>query len=75
LWFLKVIENKYEPAYGELETYLVRVGRRWLVRPLYTKLAETDDGMFLARKIYRRARPGYHSVTVSTVDAILRWKG
>jgi hypothetical protein len=70
-WFLHVIGNKYTPHYDALEEYLVRVGRRWLIRPLYTKLAETEDGIAFARKIYEEARPGYHSVTATTIDAIL----
>ena len=49
-------------------------GQRWLIRPLYDKLAETDDGLAWARAVYREARPGYHAVTTSTIDDILGWE-
>ena len=39
------------------------------VRPL----ALTPDGMELAHEIYAKARPGYHALTVSIVDQIVKW--
>jgi hypothetical protein len=72
-WFLLVIANDYTPAYPALREFLVGVGRRWLIRPLYEKLAETDDGLHWAREVYRDARPGYHAVTATTIDGILGW--
>jgi hypothetical protein len=70
---LHVIWSHYEPLYPALEEYLVHVGRRWLIRPLYVELARTANGFALAQRAYRRARPGYHAVTVNTIDNILRW--
>jgi leukotriene-A4 hydrolase len=74
-WLLHVIAARYEPAYPKLEEYLVTVGRRWLVRPLYKKLAETPDGLEHGRRIYTKARPGYHTITARTIDEILKGGG
>lgn len=72
-WLLRAIEHRYEPAYDALERFLLRQGRRKFLKPLYQKLAETDEGMARARAIYAKARPMYHSVSYRTIDQILKW--
>ena len=58
-WLLMSIQNKYEPAYPRLEEFLLSVGRRKFIRPLYQELAKTPEGRERALEIYRRARPTY----------------
>jgi len=58
-----------------MEDFLVTVGRRKFLQPLYEELAKTEDGLALAKKIYKRARPNYHSVSSGTIDEILDWEG
>ncbi len=70
-WLLPAIDKKYEPAYGALEAFLLRQGRRKFLKPLYQKLAETPEGLERARKIYAKARPMYHSVSYRTIDQLL----
>jgi leukotriene-A4 hydrolase len=74
-WFVKVIDSRYEPAYPALERFLVTVGRRKFLRPLYTEMAKTPAGAEMALRIYQKARPGYHSVSQNTIDQILGWRG
>ncbi|PWT91038.1 MAG: aminopeptidase [Acidobacteria bacterium] len=71
-WLMRAIASEYEEAYDSLEKFLVGMGRRKFVRPLFLELAKTESGMELARRIYTKARPGYHPVTVATVDDILK---
>ena len=71
-WLLIAVRNHYEPAYARLEEFLISVGRRKYVKPLYTELAKTPEGKARAAEIYKKARPGYHPITASTVDAILK---
>lgn len=73
-WLLMAIRNDYAPAYPKLEEFLVSVGRRKFLRPLYAELAKTDAGRRRALSIYRKARPGYHPIAVATIDEILKWK-
>ncbi len=70
-WFNVVIENDYRAGYDALEAFLLGIGRTWLLRPLYKRLAATEDGQTFARQVYARARPGYHSATRVTIDGIL----
>ncbi len=73
-WFQRCIENNYTSSYPSLATYLKEIGRRKLVKPLYERLAKTENGLTWARNVYKDARPGYHPVTVSTIDEILKLK-
>jgi aminopeptidase N len=73
-WLLYAVEHDYEPANEALEAFLLRQGRRKFLKPLYEALTRTDQGRRRALAIYERARPGYHAVSVKTVDALLGWK-
>jgi hypothetical protein len=70
-WFLRAIAVDYQPAFPKLEEFLVKVGRRKFLRPLYTELSKTPQGKAFAERVYAKARAGYHSVSQNTVDAIL----
>jgi len=70
-WLLMAIRNKYKPAYPRLEQFLTTVGRRKYLKPLYEELVKTPEGRERAMAIYKKARPGYHSIATRTVDGIL----
>ncbi len=71
-WFDLAIANRYEPVVPALEEYLTRVGRNLLVTPLYRGLkAQHEWGEPIARRIFAKAKPGYHPVTVGAVTRIL----
>lgn len=72
-WFPNVIAANYKPAYPALETYLLSIGRRYLLRPVYLALAATPEGLAFARQVYAKARPGYHSLTQQGIDIVLKW--
>ncbi|MGZ8711491.1 MAG: M1 family metallopeptidase [Thermoanaerobaculia bacterium] len=74
VWLELAIENRYEAAYPALEQFLLSQGRRKFLKPLYTKLAATPEGLERAKKVYAKARPTYHSVSVQTIDEILKWQ-
>ena len=62
--------NKYEPAYGKLEIFLQTIGRRKFLMPLYKALIRTESGKYLAKAIYKKARPNYHYVSSASIDAL-----
>jgi len=74
VWLRLAVQCSYSPADGVLEAFLMRVGRRKFLQPLYKELAKTPAGMERARRIYERARPRYHAVSSGTIDEILGWK-
>ncbi len=71
-WLLMAVRSGYQPALAALEPFLISVGRRKFVRPLYEELVRTPEGRDLAAAIYARAREGYHPIAQATVDAILK---
>lgn len=71
-WLIMSIRNDYAAAYPRLEEFLTTIGRRKFVRPLFDELAKTPEGTKRANAIYAKARPGYHPITQSSVDAILK---
>jgi leukotriene A-4 hydrolase/aminopeptidase len=73
-WLLMSIKNNYTAANPRLEEFLTTIGRRKFVKPLFEELAKTPEGTKRANAIYTKARPGYHPITVSSVDAILKWE-
>ncbi len=72
-WLTVAIRNEYRPADPALEKFLVSVGRRKFLRPLYAELAKTERGLEWARDVYARARSGYHAISSGTIDEILGW--
>jgi leukotriene-A4 hydrolase len=70
-WFKLVIANNYQPGFPRLEEYLKTIGRRKLVTPLYEALMKTPSGAEFAKRVFAKARPGYHPQTVAAVEAIV----
>ncbi|QPQ56290.1 M1 family metallopeptidase [Allosphingosinicella flava] len=72
-WLQLAIANRYDPVVPVLENFLTSMGRRKFVAPLFAALARQGEwGLPIARRIYAKARPGYHSVTSGTVDETLK---
>src|SRR5687767_6164595 len=72
-WLLLAIASGYEPAHARLERFLTSMGRRKFLKPLYEELVKTPEGKARALAIYRKARPTYHPIAVTTVDKIVGW--
>jgi len=73
-WLLMSVRNHYEPASARLAAFLETVGRRKYIKPIYEELAKTPAGHERAVRIYKVARPHYHPIAQTTVDALLKLK-
>ena len=71
-WLLMSIRNGYQPASSRLERFLMEVGRRKYIKPLYQELAKAPEGKARAKAIYAKARSGYHPIAAATIDEILK---
>lgn len=70
-WLETSIGNGYyKEIPEELEGFLVSVGRRKFLTPLYKALKKEGD-IAMAKSIYKKARPNYHAVSTQTMDALL----
>lgn len=72
-WLLHALRSGYGGSDARLEEFLVSIGRRKFIKPLYEELVKSETGRARALAIYRRARPGYHPIAVDTVDRIVGW--
>ena len=70
-WFPLALRAGYAPADAALTNFLLHVGRRKFLVPLYRALLATPGGRRRAQDIYRQARPNYHAIATSTLDALL----
>ncbi len=70
-WLTLVVRSAYEPAYADLERFLLSTGRHKLVVGLFRDLARSDTGLELGRRIYAKARPGYHATIRQAVERLL----
>lgn len=73
-WFKHCIDSRYAPARDALEKFLLRVGRRKFLTPLYSRLAKSPEDITWARSVFEKAKPGYHAVTVHTIEEMLEIK-
>lgn len=74
LWYKRAIEADFEAAYPQMREFLIRVGRRKFLLPLYRAMLFEDRERELAEDIYQLARPNYHPITVASVDQLLNWQ-
>jgi aminopeptidase N len=71
VWFLQSIKNDYRPAFENLEKFLIKIGRRKFLQPLYLELSKNEDHKIWAKNVYQKARENYHYVSFNTIDKIL----
>ncbi len=69
-WYLLALRSGYEAIYDELKDYLIAIGRRKFIVPLYKQLAMSSKGKEWAKNVYKIARPGYHPLAQGTIDEI-----
>lgn len=70
-WYVLGIENNYTALKPSIERFLMKVGRRKYLMPIYKALAKTRENKEWAIKVYEKARANYHYVSRSTVEDIL----
>ncbi len=71
VWFLQSIKVDYKPAFIPLKEFLIKIGRRKFLQPLYEELAKDENHKKWAKEVYQKARGNYHYVSFNTIDKIL----
>ena len=70
-WFIKGIRADYSDIRPAMEKFLLKVGRRKYVAPIYRELAKTPENLAWAKEVFSKASEHYHPVTKITVQEIL----
>ncbi len=73
-WLEKVIPNNYATADAPAKEFLIQVGRRKFLVPIYKAILLSDAGIERAQSIYSEARPNYHAVAKETLDHLLNYE-
>jgi leukotriene-A4 hydrolase len=73
-WYRLVVANNYTDAFPAMERFMIRIGRRKFIVPLYRDLVKTAEGKTLAKSIYAKAREGYHPLAQATIDELVLGK-
>ncbi len=73
-WFLLAIKKNYRSAYGAMENFLIKTGRKKFLMPIYGELIKTETGKGIALNIYKKARENYHYVSYNSLDKLLNYK-
>jgi aminopeptidase N len=73
-WYIKGIRAGYTDIRPSMEKFLLKVGRRKYVAPIYKELAKSPENLAWARDVFEKAQINYHPVTKNTVQELLNVK-
>jgi leukotriene-A4 hydrolase len=71
-WFVPSIRHQYKAAYPAIEKFMIATSRTGSLLTLYKEMVKTPEGKAWAKKIFEKAKPGYHLTTVEAVNIILK---
>ncbi len=70
-WYPLTVRSGYSPSTEAMAAFLEKIGRRKLIMPIYEALAQTPEGLALAKQVFAEARPGYHPITTASVEQVI----
>ncbi len=70
-WYSLAERSGYVAARPAMRAFLIAIGRRKSIRPVYEALALSPEGLAFAREVFAQARTGYHPITTAMVEEIL----
>ena len=73
-WFPLTVRSHYFESRAAISEFLQKVGRRKFVMPIYEALVATKDGREFAREVFEKSKPGYHPITIASVEDVLARK-
>lgn len=71
-WFIQAIRHQYKTAYPAIEQFMIATSRTGSLMSLYKELVKTPEGKVWAKKIFEKAKSGYHATTVQAVEGLLK---
>lgn len=70
-WYPLTIRSGYEAARPAMREFLLKIGRRKLIQPIYEALVGSEEGRAFAKAVYKEARPGYHPIARRSIERML----
>jgi leukotriene-A4 hydrolase len=70
-WYVLGIQVGYTDIRPDMSKFLIKVGRRKFLKPIYTELAKTKENKNWAKAVFKEAKGNYHFVSRNTIEEIL----
>jgi hypothetical protein len=74
-WYPLTIRSGYTDTRPAIAAFVGKIGRRKLIMPIYRALAATPSGLAFANQTFARAKPHYHPIAASSIQAMLTEAG
>ena len=71
-WFVIAIKHHYQPAYPAIEAFMIATSRTGSLQMLYKEMIKTPEGKVWAKRIFEKAKSGYHLTTVQDLQRTLK---
>jgi leukotriene-A4 hydrolase len=71
-WFVSALRHNYTAANPAIEQFMIATSRTGSLLMLYKEMLKTPDGKAWARRIFEKAKSGYHLTTIQSVAVLLK---
>ncbi|MDQ6528048.1 leukotriene A4 hydrolase C-terminal domain-containing protein [Flavobacterium sp. LHD-85] len=71
-WFVQAIRHQYKAADPAIEQFLIGSSRTGSIMMLYKEMVKTPEGKVWAKKVFDKAKSGYHATTIQDAASILK---
>ena len=71
-WFVHAMRSQYTVAYPAIEQFMIATSRTGSLMTLYKQMIKTPEGKIWAKKIFDKAKSGYHATTIQSVEGLLK---
>ncbi|MBP4141403.1 leukotriene A4 hydrolase C-terminal domain-containing protein [Flavobacterium sp. P4023] len=71
-WFVPAMRSQYTIAYPTIEQFMIATSRTGSLMTLYKQMVKTSEGKIWAKKIFEKAKSGYHATTIQSVESLLK---
>jgi hypothetical protein len=72
LWYALAIRSGYKEVRPHLERFLLKMGRRRFIVPLYQELIKKEEDRKWAKKVYLEASENYHYLANNTISQLFK---
>lgn len=70
-WYVLGINSGYIDIRPNMERFLIKIGRRKFLTPIYAELAKDPENLKWGRMVFEKAKVNYHYISKSSVKEIL----
>lgn len=74
-WYRRAVAAGDKDVWSAAAEHMTRIGRLYLTLPVYGAFAQTPEGLAYAKKVYAKAKTGYHPLTQYAVERLFKKAG